>query len=155
MAPESIWHRTQFGTKGVKGSIWHRPVVLCLGTLTSPMRVETFFQWTFISNIRGLFGFVLRGRVKIINTGLFLPTFEEGTVCVVSGGPYGPNRGNKYSSIPDCYCQQHKGERKSYILDCFCQHLRRLLLVLCLGDLAGQMLLVPNWPGAKLGPVPN
>ena len=46
--------------------------------------METFFQWTFISNIRGLFGFVLRGRVKIINTGLFLPTFKEGTVCVVS-----------------------------------------------------------------------
>ena len=90
LAPESIWHRTQFGTKGVKGSIWHRPVVLCLGTLMSPMRVETFFQWTFISNIRGLFGFVLRGRVKIINTGLFLPTFEEGTDSVVSGGPCGP-----------------------------------------------------------------
>ena len=64
-------------------------------------------------------------------------TFREGTVCFVSGGPYGPNRGNKYSSIPDCYCQQHKGERKSYILDCFCQHLRRVLFVFVSGGPCG------------------
>ena len=139
MAPDPIWHqeceRSQFGT-GVNlapDPIWHQGCKgvnlapsssFVSGDPYDPMRVEILFQWTFISNIRGLFGFVLWGRVKIINTGLFLPTVEEGTVCVVSRGPYGPNRGNKYSSIPDCYCQQHKGERKSYILDCFCQHLR-------------------------------
>ena len=93
LAPESIWHRTQFGTKGVKGSIWHRLVVLCLGTLTSPMRVENFFQWTLISNIRGLFGFVSRRRVKNINTGLFLPTFEEGLFVLCLGALTGPIEG--------------------------------------------------------------
>ena len=31
-----------------------------------------------------------QGRGELFNTGLLLPTFEKGTVCFVSGGPYGP-----------------------------------------------------------------
>ena len=34
-----------------------------------------------------------QGRAKLFNTELLLPTFEKGTVCFMSGGPYGPKGG--------------------------------------------------------------
>ena len=71
--------------------------------------------------MRIVFVFVSGERVKIFNTGLLLPTLEEGTVfCFVSGGPYGP-----------------KGKRNCLILDFYCQHFRKVLFVLCLGALTG------------------
>ena len=45
-----------------------------------------------------------------------MPTFKEGTVCFVSGGPYGP-----------------EGRGNSLILDFYCQHLRRVLFVFASG----------------------
>ena len=99
---ESIWHRSQFGTKSVKGLIWHR---YQFGT------GQLFRTWGPLRAQR---------KEKLFNTGLLLPTFKEGIVCFVSGGPYGP-----------------KWRGTSLILDFYCQHLRRVLFVLCLGALTG------------------
>ena len=79
--------------------------------------LDFYFQY----QMRVVFVFVSGERVKIFNTGLLLPTLEEGTVfCFVSGGPYGP-----------------KGKGNCLILDFYCQHFRKVLFVLCLGALTG------------------
>ena len=54
--------------------------------------LDFYFQY----QMRIVFVFVSGERVKIFNTGLLLPTFEEGTVCIMSGGPYGPNGGETF-----------------------------------------------------------
>ena len=99
MAPESIWHRSQFGTKSVKELIWHR-YQFGTGQLFrswEPLRAQRNKK---LFNTGLLLPTVKEGTVcfvpgdpntgKLFNTGLLLPTFEEGTVCFMSGGPYGP-----------------------------------------------------------------
>ena len=79
---------------------------------------------------------------NLFNTGLLLPTFEEGTVCFCVWGPLrAQKRGKNLRRVVCVLCLgaptgPREGETFS-ILDLYCQNLRRVLFVSCLGALTG------------------
>ena len=125
MAPDPIWHQ------GCKGVNLAPSSSFVSGDPYEPNESGNSFPMDFYfqHQIRGLFGFVLRGRVKIFNTGLFLPTFEEGTVCFCVWGPLRAQKRGKH--LQRVLCATFS------ILDLYCQNLRRVLFLSCLGALTG------------------